>query len=163
MTTVRNFVTLPKLLILMALALMLALPSIAGADSPHEPVGSGIIFESSNAGGGIGVGRLSSIAATDASTIYISHTNASGNTLQFTESNDGGTTFTSKTIDSPSVGRWSSIAAVEVAQNDDTIFISYFDKTLKDLKLARSTDGGTSFAISVVDSAGGVGEGTRLC
>jgi hypothetical protein len=69
--------------------------------------------------------------------------------------------FTVGTVDSTGdVGQYSSIAAVNdtTADNGQTVYISYYNATSNDLKLAASTNSGSSFSLSTAVSSGDVGK-----
>lgn len=56
------------------------------------------------------------------------------------------------------VGLHTSMDAVDA----NTLFISYYDSANGDLKLAKTTDGGTSWATSIIESTGDVGQFSSL-
>jgi hypothetical protein len=122
---------------------------------------NGQTFTDSTPDSGGNVGQHTDIVAPDASTVYISYYDVTNGNLKFAKSVNGGSSFTTVTVDSSAndVGQYSSISATSTGGN---IFISYYDATFGDLKIARSTDGGTVWSISSVDSTGDVGKYSSL-
>ncbi|MBL8967163.1 MAG: choice-of-anchor D domain-containing protein [Spirochaetaceae bacterium] len=49
-------------------------------------------------------------------------------------------------------------ASIACAPGGGTIYVSYYDATNKDLKLAKSTDGGAHWSLQTVDASGDVGQ-----
>jgi archaellum component FlaG (FlaF/FlaG flagellin family) len=95
------------------------------------------------------VGKFSSIAV-EAGNIYISYYDDTNDYLRFARSTDGGQSWdTDPTIDTlvdnrAAVGEFSSLAA-----GGGNIFISYYNRTSKDLKIAKSEDEGVSWTLDV--------------
>ncbi len=107
------------------------------------------------------VGQYTSLDAVDANTIFISYYDltVANQDLKFATSTDGGSTWTTSTIDTTdNVGQYSSIHALDA----NTLFISYYDVTNNDLKFARSNNGGNTWSISTLDNEGTIGQYTSL-
>ena len=102
------------------------------------------------------VGTHTSVAATDADTIFITYYNADYGDLLVTTSTNAGLDWSSPiTVDSSDdVGQYSSLAVVD----SSTLFVSYYDATSADLKFAKSLSGIDSWTIITVDSADEVGQ-----
>ena len=108
------------------------------------------------------VGEYVSAAAYGSDYVYLAYYDASNSALKFNNVSRGGsdptylTIGTPKTLDSiGTVGKYTSIAC---SADGVTIYISYYDETNGDLKLAKSTNSGSTFVISTVDSTGNVGQ-----
>ena len=122
------------------------------------------------------VGRYTSISALNANRVYVSYYDVTNGNLKAARTTNGGAApgdWTTVTVDSSAndVGQYTSIAAVyDTTPNDDanggdTVFISYYDATNKDLKFARTPSGGDApgeWTISTIDSADDVGQYTSL-
>jgi hypothetical protein len=99
--------------------------------------------------------------AVDGSDVYISYYNGSSG-LTVAKSIDNGATWLSGNriiVDSSAkTGDYSSIAV-----SGNKVYVSYYDFTNQDLKFAKSTDGGASWAtVSTLDSAGNVGDSSSI-
>ena len=105
--------------------------------------------------------------AADGVDIYISYYDLGNGYLKLAKSTDGGTTWTRKIVDNGGgtndVGSFSSITVNQGASASlDKIYISYYDATAGDLKLAYSADGGSTWTKAAVDSANNVGQYTSI-
>ena len=99
-----------------------------------------------------------SIDTLDGSTVFVSYYDSANADLMLGKSTDGGATWATSAIDSVgSVGAYSSLAAVADSTPGDgpTVYISYYDSTNTALKLAKSTDGGTTWTLSTPDNTTG--------
>lgn len=98
----------------------------------------------------LGGGGQTSIAK-DNTTLYVTSTGESsiGNALRFSKSTNSGSTWSSMTVDSTSIGE------NDVAFAGSTVVIAYVDKstTPHRLKIARSTNGGSAWSLYFSDSA----------
>jgi len=112
----------------------------------------------SNTPGTSNVGEYCSIAAVaDRSTdgddtgddLYICYYDVTNTNLKFARSNDGGTTWSSRTIDSASVnaGQYARIAVVPASDSyaNDRIYVVYYNAVSSTIKVLKSIDGGTSW------------------
>jgi len=107
-------------------------------------------------GGGLSL-RDSSHVQIDANTIYVSYYDDNTQELRFASSTNGGTSWTDILVDDgggDDVGLYNSMYAFDV----NTIFISYTDQTNGDLKLAFSTNAGSTWTIVVADAGSDPGE-----
>ena len=96
---------------------------------------------------------FTSIDAIDADTIFVTYFNEASN-LGFASSIDGGTTWSTTTIDSVGVaGYYSSLNALDA----NNLFVSYYEGTSYDLMFATSTDGGITWSTNTIDSMNSVG------
>ena len=101
-------------------------------------------------------GLYSSIGS-NGTNVYISYYDATNDTLKFIKNTNSGVSASWSTpsiVDSSSanIGEYSSLALV----GSDDIYISYYDRTSKNLKFARSLNGGSSWTIKTVDDSGKV-------
>jgi putative cofactor-binding repeat protein len=108
------------------------------------------------------VGRYGTSIAVDGTVICIAY--YGNGTLKFAKSTDCGTTFPAaqiRTVDSTAdVGRYASLSV-----DGNTICITYEDATNRDLKFAKSMDGGTTWPVSdirTIDSTGSVGQNSSV-
>lgn len=123
----------------------------------------------------VDIGQHSSIDATDNNTLFISCYNESDGDLMFAGSDDGGATWSLANIDDPAAagvppdltdptednydtGQYSSIDALITGD----VFISYYDASNGSLKLAQSSDNGTTWTTSAIDAVGLVGSYTSV-
>jgi hypothetical protein len=107
------------------------------------------------------VGQYTSITAIDANTIFISHYDFTNGDLRFCKSTNGGTTWTCSAAETLNdVGAYSSITAIDA----NTIFISHHDATPanQDLRFCKSTNGGSTWTCSAVDTLNTVGIGSSI-
>lgn len=108
------------------------------------------------------VGQFTSIQTLDANTAYISYYDVTNGEARFAKTTDGGTGWTTSAVTSggPSVdvGRYTSIAAADT----NTIYVSMYHVTNQDLRVNKSTNGGSSWSGSNIDTTGNVGEYTSI-
>lgn len=108
-------------------------------------------------------GVHNSLEALDANTIYISYL-AGNDDLKVIKTTNGGSTWTVTNGGNPvdsggSVGSWNSIDVVDA----NAVYVSYYDSTNQDLKVAKTTNGGTSWTTQTVDqSATDIGAHTSI-
>ena len=105
-------------------------------------------------------------SATDTA-IYVSYQDASNGDLKMAYTFDLGTSWTTTTVDATgTVGSFTSISALNDTTSDSsrayTVFISYYDQTNSALKVASTTDGGSTWSYVTPDSSGDVGQYTSL-
>jgi hypothetical protein len=93
------------------------------------------------------VGQYCSIASADGAVFYISYYDATNADLKVAKSINSGTSWTLQTVDSSGdVGKYTSIKVVPGATTSaDIVYVSYYDATNGDLKLAKSLDGGATW------------------
>lgn len=84
------------------------------------------------------VGSWASLALTGGDDLTVSYLDDYN--LKVARSLDGGSTWSSVTVDTNGVGQYTS-----VADNGTELFVSYYDLVNLDLKVAQSIDGGTSW------------------
>jgi hypothetical protein len=99
--------------------------------------------------------------AVDGSNVYIIYYNGSSG-LTIAKSTDNGATWPSGNkflIDATATsGKYSSIAV-----SGNNVYVSYYDFSNQDLKFAKSTDGGATWAtVTTLDSAGNVGDSSSI-
>ncbi len=107
------------------------------------------------------VGQYSSIKAVSPRIIYISYRDSSNEDVKFIKSVDSGATWSTPiVIDGASIDAGFGISLD--SPDATNIFVAYYDRTNNDLKFAKSTDSGTTWATSSVDSAGNMGANPSL-
>lgn len=100
------------------------------------------------------VGSYTSLDAIDSNTIYISYYDQTNLKLKFAKTVNGGTNWVTSTIDSAQDSGSYSYHALK-AIDANTIFVAYYytdSSTISAVKLAKSTNGGSTWATSTIDS-----------
>jgi hypothetical protein len=103
-------------------------------------------------------GSRTTIAATDDETLFVAYYDESDGALWFTRSTNAGLDWSEPAIVDGStagtdVGMYASIAAYD----EDTLYLTYYDADGRDLKVAVSTNGGSSWTLTAIDASGDVG------
>ncbi|MCB1174420.1 MAG: hypothetical protein KDK39_12690 [Leptospiraceae bacterium] len=138
-------------------AIAVADPSVAITDR-----GSGKMTVTNIAGTPTAFYTSLAVDGMDPNKIYIAYFNDDNNTLQLARTADGGTTWTPSTVDDGSAGTVDVGRYCRVKSLGGYVYISYYDNTNKDLKLAISSDSGATFAIQTVASVGDTGSYSDL-
>lgn len=107
------------------------------------------------------VGQYTSIDASG-DYVFIAYYDVGNNDLKFAYSYDGGYSWISKTVDSAGdVGQYCSLDCY-YSGTTYYLYVSYYDATNGNLKLAKSTNYGANWTISTVDSTGDTGRFTSI-
>ena len=150
------------LILILLICLLAGCPSQVGSSGgggvDNSPKNIKLVVDSN-----IHFGQSTSIAI-DGLNVYISYCDMLNGNLKFAKSSDGGVTWPASNIKGVdpnlNVGLYNSIAV-----EGSNIYISYYDEANKDLKFAKSTDGGNTWPVlnmRIIDSIGDVGEYTSL-
>lgn len=104
-------------------------------------------------------GYYVSLDALDANTVYMSYQNSSPvDDLVVSKTTDGSTwTVTNNGNPVDSVGNLSFGTSIAV-MSATKVYVAYSDITNRDLKFASTSDGGTTWSVSAIASAGAVGD-----
>ncbi|QQG40289.1 MAG: exo-alpha-sialidase [Candidatus Aenigmatarchaeota archaeon] len=107
-------------------------------------------------------GQETSISALDANTVFVAYQRGNPRGFGVAKTTDGGTNWTilngTNSIDPLVTVRWTSIQAI----SNDTLYVAYQDNTHEIVKVAKTTDGGTNWTLTTVDSSSAMGRGVGL-
>ena len=112
-------------------------------------------------------GQYASIVAFNSGTsAYVAYYDATAQDLRYVKATRGGSTPTTLTFTTPgtidSTGNVGQYTSIVCSSDGVTIYISYYDVTNQHLKMAKSTNSGTSWSTQTVDTSTNVGKYTSI-